>query len=378
MKTKILQEKLYQAVSQVEKITGKDITLPILNNILLKAEKNSLIIMATNLETGISWKMLSKTEDGGSIALPAQTFSGLVGSFPGGSVSIESDNNSVMILGEHRKSNLKGLNADEFPVLPINTEGDYLTINSETFCQALAQVVNFASLSSVKPEITGVYVIFGENEIKVVATDSFRLGEKTIKANKGKKLSGKSSIILPAKAVKEIISIFGDKKSNINIFINSNQIVIDIDPGEDLSLPRIQFVSRLIDGEFPDYQAIIPGSFAASIVFSRKELLNHLKSAGLFTGKGNEVAVKLSQKDSLLRLLSQSAELGEYESEIGLINATGSDISITFNHRFLVDGLNSIKDDRCVFEFSNDDGPGVLRPSDNPDFIYILMPIKKY
>jgi DNA polymerase III subunit beta len=378
MKTKILQEKLYQAVSKVEKITGKDVTLPILSNILLRAEKNSLTAIATNLETGISWKLLSKTEDEGSIALPAQTFSGLVGSFPGGSVSIESDNGSVTVLGDRRKSTLKGLNAEEFPALPINTSGEYLNIRADVFCQALSQVVNFTSSSSIKPEITGVYVFFGNNEIKIVATDSFRLGEKTIKMPKSKALTKDYAIILPARAVKEIISIFGDKQSNINIFLTTNQVTIDIDPGDDATQPQIQFVSRLIEGDFPDYRAIIPTSSAASMSFSKKEILNHLKSAGLFAGKGNEIVVRLSQKDAILTISSQSAELGEYESELKLGDATGGDITVTFNYRFLVDGLSSIKDDKCVFEFSSDDGPGVLKPADDPDFICILMPIKKY
>lgn len=378
MKTKILQEKLYQAVSQVEKITGRDVTLPILSNILLKAEKNSLTTIATNLETGISWKLLSKTEEEGAVALPAQTLSGLVGSFPAGSIDIESDTTSVTVSGEKRKSTLKGLSADEFPALPISTEGECLTIKAEVFCQALAQVVNFTSSSSVKPEITGVYVVFSGNEIKVVATDSFRLGEKTIKIPKGKALSKEYQIILPARAVKEIISIFGDKQANINIFFSVNQITIEIDPGDDAAQPRIQFVSRLIDGDFPDYKAIIPTTYAASMVFSKKELLNHLKSAGLFAGKGNEIVIKLSQKEGVLIITSRSAELGDYESELKLEKNTGDDITITFNYRFLADGLNSIKDDKCAFEFSSDDGPGVLKPASEPDFIYILMPIKKY
>lgn len=378
MKTKILQEKLYQAVSQVEKITGRDVTLPILSNILLKAEKNSLTTIATNLETGISWKLLSKTEEEGAVALPAQTLSGLVGSFPAGSIDIESDTTSVTVSGEKRKSTLKGLGADEFPALPISTEGECLTIKAEVFCQALAQVVNFTSSSSVKPEITGVYVVFSGNEIKVVATDSFRLGEKTIKIPKGKVLSKEYQIILPARAVKEIISIFGDKQANINIFFSVNQITIEIDPGDDAVQPRIQFVSRLIDGDFPDYKAIIPTTYAASMVFSKKELLNHLKSAGLFAGKGNEIVIKLSQKEGVLIITSRSAELGDYESELKLEKNTGDDITITFNYRFLADGLNSIKDDKCAFEFSSDDGPGVLKPASEPDFIYILMPIKKY
>jgi len=378
MKTKILQEKLQLALSQVEKITGKDVTLPILNNVLLRAEKNSLTAIATNLETGISWKLLSKTEEDGDVVLPAQTLSNLIGSFPGGSVGIESRNNSVVIVNDRRKSSLNSLNSDEFPALPINTDGDYFTIKSDLFCQALAQIVNFVSASSIKPEITGVYASFFKEGIKVVATDSFRLGEKTIIGIKlPENLVGKS-IIIPLRAVREMMSIFNDKKKNINVFIVNNQINIDFSVPEDADQPQIQFMSRLIEGDFPDYQAIIPVSYVESVVFSKKELLNQLKSASLFSGKNNEVNIKIEQKESLMLISSLSADLGGYESEMKMESASGKDVSITFNCRFLVEGLNSIKDDGCVFEFSSDDGPGVLKSANDSSFIYILMPIKKY
>ncbi|MFA6376550.1 MAG: DNA polymerase III subunit beta [Candidatus Paceibacterota bacterium] len=378
MKTKILQEKLQSALSQVEKITGKDVTLPILSNILLRAEKNSLTAIATNLETGISWKLLSKTEENGDVVLPAQTLSNLIGSFPGGSVSIESKNNAVAIINDRRKSNLNSLSSDEFPALPINTEGDYLTIKPDLLCQALAQIVGFVSVSSIKPEITGVYLSFLKEGIKIVATDSFRLGEKTITGVKlPENLIGKS-IIIPLRAVREIISIFNDKKNNVNFFVVNNQINIDFSAPEDADQPQIQFVSRLIEGDFPDYQAIIPTSYVESVVFSKKELLNQLKSASLFSGKNNEVGIKIEQKELLMLVSSLSADLGGYDGEMKVEGASGRDVSIIFNCRFLVEGLNSIKDDKCIFEFSSDDGPGVLKSAGDLSFIYILMPIKKY
>lgn len=378
MKLKILQEKLNQVLAQAEKITGKDVMLPILSNILLKAEKNSLTVIATNLETGASWKLLSKVDDEGGVTLPAQMFSGLINSLPAGLVNIETEGNSVIIKSDRQKSNFKGLSADEFPALPINTNGEYLTLRADVFCQALSQVVNFVSMSSVKPEITGVYLSFDEENIKVVATDSFRLGEKTISIPKHIKLSNKYSIILPLRAVREIISIFGDKQKNINIFFTPNQITIEYVIEDDQSQPQIQYVGRLIEGEFPDYQAIIPTSYVANVAFSKKELLGNLKSAGLFAGKGGEVNVGINQKDALLVVSSQSSELGDYESEMKLEKASGDDIKITFNQKFLLDGLNSIKSDNCIFDFSSDDGPGVLKSGEDLGFIYILMPIKKY
>jgi DNA polymerase III subunit beta len=378
MKLKILQEKLNQALVQVEKITGKDTTLPILNSILLKADKNTLNIIATNLETGVSWKLLSKIEEEGMVAMPAQMFSGLINSLPGGLVNIETDGVSVLITSDKRKSNINGLNADEFPTLPVNTNGEYLTIRADVFCQALSQVVTFTSASSVKPEITGVYLSFKKEIIKVVATDSFRLGEKTIPAPKNNTLINEYSIILPLRAVREIISIFGDKQNNINIFFTTNQITIDLIDDNDHSQPQIQFIGRLIEGDFPDYQAIIPTTSVLSVVFSKKELLNHLKSAGLFTGKNGEINIKISSKDVSLTILSQSSNFGGYESEMKLDKAVGNDIVITFNYKFLLEGLNSIKGDMCLLEFSGDDGPCVLRLNGDLEFIYILMPIKKY
>jgi DNA polymerase-3 subunit beta len=378
MKTKILQEKLQQALSQIEKITGKDANLPILSNVLLKAEKNSLVVAATNLETGVQWTLLSKTDEDGSVALPAQTISGLIGSFPGGLVDIETKGNMVVVTNDRRKSSLNALNADEFPNLPINTEGDYLTINADLLCQALGQVVNFAGTSSVKPEINGVYVDLSKKSIKIVATDSFRLGEKTLTAPKGQPLAKDCSVIIPLRAVREIVSIFGDKRSSINIFFSNNQITVDLSPQDGDATDQIQFVSRLIEGDFPDYQAIIPLVFETSAVFSKKELSNHLKSAGLFSGKNNEVNIKIDKNKSVMAVSSQSADLGNYDSEMTLESVSGKDVSITFNYRFLSEGLNSVKGDKCIFEFSSADGPGVLRSTDDQSFIYILMPIKKY
>jgi DNA polymerase-3 subunit beta len=376
MKTKILQEKLNSMISQVEKITGKDATLPVLGNILLKAGKNSLTAISTNLETGISWESIAKTEEEGEVILPAQMFSGLINSLAGGMVEIETNGNLVLITNDRRKSNLGGLTSDEFPVLPVNTEGEFLTVRADLFCQALVQVVNFTSNSSVKPEITGIYLNFLKNQIKIVATDSFRLGEKIFAVSGPGNIQKDRAIIIPLRAAREIISIFSDKQKNINIYFSQNQITVELDDDGDNRL-KIKFISRLIEGEFPDYQAIIPTSSSATAVFSKKEMLEQLKPAGLFSGKNSEVAVKTNRDNSLIAVSSQSSELGGYNGELKA-EISGKDAAVVFNLRFLIDGLNSIKTDKCVFEFSGDEGPGLLKPAEGQDFIYILMPIKKY
>lgn len=376
MKIKILQEKLNECLSNIERITGKDSTLPILGNILIKTEKNFLNLLATNLETGVAWRILSKTERDGSIALPAQAFAGFINSLPNKSIDISVEGALMTVVCDGRKSIFKGVVADEFPVLPINTEGDLLEVGAHDLCDALAQVVGFTSLSTVKPEIAGVYLAISNGVVKIVATDSFRLGEKTLSLGVKAGAGISHLLILPQRAVREIIALFGSSKGNLKIYFSPNQITIEM-MMEEMEQPKIQFVTRLIEGEFPDYQAIIPSKSSLRLVFSKKEFINHIKSASLFASKTNEIGFGVSQKSTSVRIYSQSSDLGEYEGDMRVLEAEGEDIAVSFNYKFLLDGLNVLNGDKCVLELSGDDGPGVLKSADKPDFIYIVMPIKK-
>lgn len=378
MKFKILREKIKQAVSVAEKITGKDTSLAILGNIMLKAEDNHLSVIATNLETGIIWDLLAKTETAGSAVLPAGVFSGLISSLPGSTLLIDKKNDTVSVVDGKTKSNLISLPAEEFPTLPVIDGADYFNVRADIFCQALAQVAGFSGTSSVKPEINGVCAVIEDNNIKIIATDSFRLGEKKIStAGKGV-LSKKYSIILPARAVREIITVFGGIQKNIIIYLSDNQIMVDFSDDDGGDRSRIRFVSRLIDGEFPDYQAIIPESHTTQIGFLKKEILFQLKPAQIFSGKNSEITVEVLARDKVAKIASRAADFGGYEGEMGLAAAEGKDISIVFNNRFLIDGLSAIAGDECFLGFSGDDGPALLRSKSGDDFIYIIMPIKKY
>lgn len=376
MKVTILQEKLKEGLSNAEKITGKDSTLPILGNILMKAEKNFIDLVATNLETGIIWRILSKTEREGTAVLPAQVFSGFIGSLPGKSIEIESDGSQINVISEKNKSAFKGFNADDFPTIPINIEGEFVEVGGAVFCEALSQVSSFASISSIKPEITGVYLVFKKDAIKVVATDGFRLGEKMINLSKKQQLSKDFAFILPQRAAKEISGIFSGFEKNIKIFFSPNQITIELS-SSDTEFPKIQYVSRLIEGEFPNYEEIIPKEYKTSAVFPRKELLSNIKSASLFSGKINEINLLIDVSGSEAEVFSQTSDLGECHSKIKMTKIKGEDLKIAFNYKFLIDGLNAIKTDTCVFDFSGEDSAGVLRPDGDPTFLYILMPIKK-
>lgn len=374
MKFLILQEKLKEGLAIIEKSASKSLTLPILNNVLISAEKNFLNLAATDLEIGINWWALVKTDKPGKITVPTRLFSNFVGLLPNKKITIELKNNTLFLECESYKTQIKGVSAEEFPIIPKISEAEFVSVNSPSFCQSLSQVADIAVPSTARPEISGVYFIFQKNLIIMAATDSFRLGEKKIFLKNEFSLKKDYSLILPQKAAKEIINIFGEKKGEIKIYFSPNQIMLEL-PMEETSHPQVQFISRLIEGEYPNYQEIVPQKFTTQIILEKSEFINQIKSASLFSGKINEVKIKAAPPKKEIEIFSQSPEVGQYQSDIkGKVK--GEPVEISFNHRFLLDGLLQIKSSEIAFELNGDSGPGLLKPVGDETFIYVVMPIK--
>ncbi|MFH1180839.1 MAG: DNA polymerase III subunit beta [bacterium] len=386
MKIIILQEKLKQGLNLVERMASKLTTLPILNNILLKTEKNFLNIAATDLEVGINWWVLAKTEEEGSLVLPSQTISSLINFLPNKPLSINSKGLIANLECENYKSTVKSLDPNEFPAIPVLSDGESLELPAGLLCEGLSRVAGIAAPSTTRPEISGVYFIFQKGMVKMVATDSFRLGEKTIINKKDGEVGKDRSFILPQKAAREVINIFGQREGDVKIYFSPNQVMFEASMAE-TKHPQVQLVSRLIEGEFPDYQEIIPQTYTSRVAVLKKELLNQVKAAGLFSGRTNEIKLKINPKtkgEGEVEIMSQSQDLGEYR---GLIRSEvkGKGLEISFNHRFLLEGLSSQSSDQAkdgkneeiIFELTGEDGPAILKTDQEPGFVYVLMPIKK-
>jgi DNA polymerase-3 subunit beta len=374
MKLTILQEKLKEGLKVVTKASFKSLSLPILNNILLQTEKNFINLSATDLEVGVKWWSLSKIEKEGKIAIPTQIFSNFINSLPNKKVNLELDKLDLDIECENYKTQLKCYSADDFPIIPQITEGEVISIDSDVFCQGLSQVVGIASPSNTRPEISGIYMIFENDSIKMVATDSFRLGEKTLPVEKVK-LRQQYALILPQKAAKEIINIFGEKKEELRIYLTPNQILFETLMSEVASHPQVHLISRLIDGEYPNYQEIIPDKHKVKIVVNKEELLNQIKTASIFSGKVNEIKLKVNPEDQKVTILSKSPDLGDYTSFFSA-KIEGKEITASFNYRFILEGLLNIKTSQVEIELSGEEGPGVLKPVGDKTYLYIVMPIK--
>ena len=374
MKITIHQEKLKQGISIIERISSKSITLPVLNNVLLSTEKNFLNLSATDLEIGINWWMLAKVEKEGKITVPSKILSNFISFLPNEKIEMESKKDNILISSKNYKTEILGISVEDFPIIPKISEGEFITISSSSFCEGLSYVSDIAGQSTARPEISGIFLNFGKKSITMAATDSFRLGEKTIELKKDSNLKKEYSLIVPQKTIKEIINIFSVFEKELKIYFSSNQIMIEGQMAE-IDHPQAQLISRLIDGEYPNYKEIIPQKFSTKAILSKGELLNQIKGAGVFSEKTGEIKLKVNTKKKQIEILSQNSEFGEYSSFIeGEVQ--GKDVEISFNYRFLVNGISLIKSSEIILEFSGDSSPGIIRPVGDQSFVYIVMPIK--
>jgi len=368
----IKQEILKQGINTVERIAQKTLTLPILQNILLKSEGNFFNLSTTNLELGVKWWALAKIEKEGQITVPARLFSSFVSFLPNKLIKLEKQDLFLDIECENYRTSIFGLNPEEFPIIPISKEGEKISIDSQTFCQGLAQVVDIASPSVVRPEISGIFLSFQKDLVKIVATDSFRLVEKKLFFKSP--LSQEYAFILPKLTAREVINILGERSGEIQVYFSPNQILFESQMLE-TPHPQVQISSKLIEGEYPDYEAIIPKKSETQVVLSRVEFLNQIKSASLFSGKINEVSLKINPQEGKIEIESQNPDFGKYQSFLQA-KIKGKGFGISFNHRFLTDGLLQIKNPEVVLELTGEEGPALIKPSPGEDFLYVVMPIK--
>ena len=369
-----IQENLKENLNNALRIVKYNSTLPILNNFLLTTDKGRLKISSTDLEIGFTSWVSSKILKDGSITVPAQLLSQFVNNLPNKNINLEVKDQKLYLSCDNIKASINGLNSDDFPIIPKIKNISTLMINSKILKEALSDVINSAALSNSRPEISSIYLRIEPDQIKFITTDSFRLAHKTLfltsedLKNKIKINYQKSqNIIIPLRTAGEILRILGDKNIDVSINIDQNQILFD--------LSDTHLISRLIEGNYPDYEAIIPKSFETKCYLSRNSLEEAVKLSGCFSSRLNEVALKTNSSKSYLEVFSNNNEVGNHQTKINS-EIKGEDVNITFNWRYLLDGLKNINNKEIVLEFNGDQKPAVIKPVKSADFFYILMPIK--
>jgi DNA polymerase III subunit beta len=373
MNINLLQNKLKEGLNIIGRGTSKSSSLPILKNILFSVKENFLNLSATDLEIGIKWWTLVKTNKEGKTTIPYNSFASFINFLPDKKIDIEEKNNNLLITCDDYKTQINGISADEFPIIPEVKEKEKVIINSTTLSDKLLQIIDVPSLSKVKPEISGILFLFDKKELMLVATDSYRLAEGKIFLKKENKDS--FSFIIPQRTVREVVNIFKDLDKDIEIIFGENQILFKTKM-DDFNHSYIELTSKVIEGNYPNYESIIPKECKTQIILNKDEFLNKIKAASVFTSKVNEVNLKISPKEGEIIIESNNVDLGNYETKIKG-RAEGNSVEISFNYRFILDGLVNIKSSEVIFEINDENSPGVLKPVGKSDFVYIVMPIKK-
>lgn len=365
MKIICLKNHLKEAISLSEKITGKNLSLPILNNVLISAENNrNLKFTATNLELGIEIEIPARVEKKGRLTVPAGIINNFLTNFSGEeNIKIEAQNNNLLISVKNSSTIIKGQIADDFPVLPQIKTDNQISLSAKDLINGLKAVWYACSSSNIKPEISSIFLFSGKNNpLTLAATDSFRLAEKKFKYS----FQNLHSLMIPFKAAAEIIRIFDKPEENLKIFSDKNQI--SIEGG------NVRFISRLTEGVFPDYQQIIPRKFTTDVILDKNVFINSLKTAGIFSGKLNELSIIVGSKDNLITIKTSSADIGEHITHIPA-KITGDELKIAFNHKYISDCLPHIVSSKILLRFSGEGKPLLITGAEDTSFQYLVMPM---
>lgn len=345
------------------RIVGSGNPLQILNNILVKTDQGRVKLSSTNLEIGVNTWVGGKVEEEGGITVPARIMNEYINNLPTEKVVISTKNNDLTLESENYHTNIKGLPAEDFPLIPQILEEAWANIDSEELRLALSETIWASSQNETQPEISGVYMMFEGKTLRLAATDRYRLAERTV--NLTDSAPGTKEVIVPARTVSELYKILGLGGGAVEVYFSESQVLFKFD--------QTEITSRLIDGTYPDYRQIVPKEFKSEAKVQREELMHALKAASLFAPESNNIQISLD-KDGLI-ITAASAQAGENTTLVPA-QMTGDKNTATFNFRYLLDCLTNLTEAAVVFKMINDTQPAALVPEGRDNYLYIVMPIK--
>ena len=365
MKLECSIEKIKSALMIVDRITGKNLTLPVLNSVLWVATGKTLKLRATNLNIGIEMEVPAKIEKEGVVAIKSDILSSLFSVLSGDSiVSFELVNNNLLVKTKLNTIILKSIPSDDFPTIPL-IDGDEINISASKFLEGIKSVYYSSSTSEIKPEIGSVYIYPEDDMLVFVATDSFRLAEKKIKIKQKFSFGG---ILIPFKNTIEIIKVLEVMTGDVKITLQKNQI--------SFSSSNIYLTSRIIDGSFPDYKQIIPKNKATEVTLLKQEFISSLKISNIFSDKFNQVTFNIKPSEKVFEIEAKNSDIGENVTIIGGA-LSGENITLNFNYKYIIDCFQSITADSLTLEFNGSNRPMILKPIGDSSFMYLVMPMNR-
>lgn len=370
MKLQVLQENLAKAVAIASRFTSAKAQLPVLSNILISASKTKLRISSTNLEISSSVEVGAKVEEEGEICVPSKVLLDLVGNLSRENVTLEAEKEQLKITTTGFTSSIMGMNASEFPKIPTDVKKEKsVLLPKEPFVEALTQTIFASSVDETRPVLTGVFMSFNKKHLEIVSTDGFRLSRRRVVLDKE---YGEFTLILPKPILLEVVKL-AETSGEVYLYQNQN------DKQAVFAFEGAVLTSRLLEGEYPDYEKIIPKETKLSLLVDKEELLRSVKLAAVFARDASNV-VKLKVLKGGVKLLAQSSQSGNQENKVdakveGRVGEEGG-FEIAFNCRFLEEFLRSVKGDEVKVEFTTTDKAGVFSDTGDSGYLHLIMPVR--
>ncbi len=363
------------ALQVVSRAVSPRTTLPILNNVLMETSPEGLKLTATNLEIGIVDHVDAEVATEGSVTLPAKLLTEFVAQLPNEQLEMELDTKTLTLnarCGPYHDVKIKGIDAAEFPPLPPREDGLTVTLDQAELVPAIEQTVVAASADDGRPVLTGVLTQLGGDVLTLAATDGHRLAVRTLPAkssdNVGSDEDGAAdSVIIPARALQELSRILkGEGTVEMSMGRSRNHVFF--------SLPRVELMSRLIEGTYPNYSQVIPEQSNTTITVSAKKLLERTRGVAIFARDSANV-VRIKTEAGEIAISANTSEVGSSEASVSA-EIDGADIQIAFNSRYLLDVLALVASEKVSMGFNGPLSPGVVKPAGRDDYTYVIMPVR--
>ena len=364
MKVSIARGALLDALSTVSKGLSSRTTLPILSGIHLSTGAEDLVLQATDLEVSIKTSAIAKIDDPGQTVVPGRLLTDIVRSLPEAAVTIDSTQAGIatVVCGQSRFT-IKTLAAEDYPKFPEVDPEKTVTLPTEVFAHVVQQVSRSVSKDETRPILTGILVVVEAGVLRMVATDSYRL---CVKETPVGDVSGEIDLVVPGKAMEDVARLSGGAES-LSIGVSDNQVVF--------TFGGTTFISRRIEGSFPNYRQLLPKEYTTRAVMDRVELLEAVKRVSLMAQHNAPLRVSINAADHTLSLSATTQDIGEAREDIQ-VTPEGETVEIAFNHGYLTDGVAISEGDTVALEVTSPLKPGVLKPADGDGFVYLLMPVR--
>lgn len=374
MRVSCLQENLARGLNTVGRAVSTRSTLPVLANILLATDENRLKLSATNLEIVITCWIGAKIEEEGSTTVPARTISDLVGALPQETMhlSLTKNTETLHVSCARTEANIKGIDAQEFPLVPETEEDGRIRLEAPLFKEMINQVTFAAATDDARPTLTGIYTHLDGDTITMAATDGFRLSRRV--AQFPGYVEKSRTVIIPARALDELARVMGDDVEELYVMMpeNRNQIIFDLE--------SIVLVSQLIDGNFPDFESVIPKRHKTRTVLNTASLLKACKTADIFAREASHTArihiePANEMSEGYATISATSVETGDNEAQVDA-DVDGDPVELSFNVKYLTDVLTVVGTPQVALETTSSVEPGVVKSVGSDDFLHIIMPMQ--